>query len=475
MKKINLLAITPILIASTGVGISFQNRAAEDIELSSAITSNTNFFFKNTYQIDSTVQIDGLDFPIQYIDQIGANNRVNRMYVQGYLYDEFSVVKSGAGHALQEYISTENEVKTRTLTHENGEPVNYDIYYGNPFKSFANLSNSQINSYFNISEKDSNYVLTANDLAYGALTKSLVNFYPEMNAYIWDYLTYNVSIEDLEITILNDGTPSSMSFTRVKKDRFGAIQEPIVAKFESLSKIQTVQALEPKMSENDALEFETKITNFQEKLSAGNFTQHISIEMDEQLIVEYGNYYAYTGNQNSYLPSMAISDCPLYDPNYGYTFVTLTLTSEGYIPYAVSPESSYEGKMNDTVYTSIDEIIPHFDYISSDFFEKVESYYVFDLLAFLYSDVQFASSILTDVLSIFDPGYTILGLYLDNYTYTLDCLYLGFDSNGNLFGELTYFLGSTFCSAFFTFEEIGTTVLEDIPSIASALDFFYLY
>ena len=60
MKKINLLAITPILIASTGVGISFQNRAAEDIELSSAITSNTNFFFKNTYQIDSKVQISNI-------------------------------------------------------------------------------------------------------------------------------------------------------------------------------------------------------------------------------------------------------------------------------------------------------------------------------------------------------------------------------------------------------------------------------
>ena len=172
MKKLKLLLITPLLLGGVS-GQATTNYAASnstDIEISSAVTSNTSLFLKGNYQITTNFKVDG-ELPVVIVDQIGPENRTSRLYYQGYLISEQSVAKSATGGTTGEYINIQNEVHSREFLTEDGEPILYDIQYGNPLKNLANLSNSQLNSYFDIEKIDSNYILTANDLAYGVLTK----------------------------------------------------------------------------------------------------------------------------------------------------------------------------------------------------------------------------------------------------------------------------------------------------------------
>ena len=476
MKKLNLLVLTPLVIATAGTSVAFANNSSTSLELSTAVTANTNLFFKNTYEIKSTLELF-YEVPITFeiFDQVSPSNRVSKSFLYGDLYEELSFVRSAAGHAQEEYISLSNEVELRAITDSEGNPINYDEYYGNPFKSFANLSNSQINSYFDIYKNDENlYVLTANDLAYGALTKSLINFYPELNLYYWDVPSYTQHIEDFVLVLEDDGTPHSMSFTRVKKDRFGGIKEPVSAEFNKISKVETLQPVSPSMNETEANEFKAKLDAFQEKLSEGNFTQEFYVTYNDTPIVKYNTYYSLNVNYGSSLPNMIISDCPLYDANYGQTFVSIVRTTDGYIPYAVSPEAGYEGTMNSTVYTSIDEIIPHVNAMSPDFFSKQNDVYGYDMVSIKYDDVYFSASILTAFITSFDPCVSMLGIYLNNNTYYFDSLYLTFDENDNLMGELNYFANGYSATTAFKFTNVGTTNLEEIESIAPALEFFYL-
>ena len=53
MKKLNLLVLTPLVIATAGTSVAFANNSSTSLELSTAVTANTNLFFKNTYEIKS--------------------------------------------------------------------------------------------------------------------------------------------------------------------------------------------------------------------------------------------------------------------------------------------------------------------------------------------------------------------------------------------------------------------------------------
>ena len=472
MKKLHLLAVAPLLFGAGSAAISYANSADfTDTELSSAVTTNTSFFFKNNYQITSELELPYLGATISLVDEVGLTNRVSRAYIYNQLFSEVSIVKTSTGYAAQEYISLQNTVENRLI--QNGESyVNYDSVYGNPFKSFSTLSNSQINKYFEIEKCEDSYVLHANDLAYGALTKSITNFYDDFNVYVWDPTSYNVYIEDLKLTLLLDGTPSNLEFTRIKKDRFGAAKEYITADFTSITEINTVKPVEPKLSEEQAATLKSKLDSMQEGLSEGNFTQTHSFKLGTTPVIEYSNHFALQGNPNSRLPGLMISDCELYEASYGLTYVMLILSSEGYMPYAVSPDADFSGTMSDEKFATLDECIPHVNAISTDFFSYKNGKYVFDISSFQYADVYFCAGILTALNGVLDPATSILGLYLNNYSYLFQELVFEFDSSNNLFGSLTVDVGqSELVVNNFSFSNVGTTVLENVEKIAPAVNY----
>ena len=74
--------------------------------------------------------------------------------------------------------------------------------------------------------------------------------------------------------------------------------------------------------------------------------------------------------------------------------------------------------MSDTIYPDIAELLPQFTAISSDFFFKDGDSYIFDIGAFLHADVNFCADLLTALMSFVDPGTSVAGVYINNYTYT---------------------------------------------------------
>ena len=407
MKKLKLLLITPLLLGGVS-GQATPNYAADtnDIELSSALTSNMALFLKSQYQITTDFLVDG-EVPITMVDQIGPENRNSRLYYQGHLISEQSVKKSPTGGTTGEYINIKNEVHSREFLTEDEQPILFDINYGNPLKNLANLSNSQINSYFNVAKEDLNYVLTATDLAYGVVTKNMINFFEDLTSLIYDEDTKTEEIADLVINLNEYGEPSNMTFTKITKDRFGAVTNDFECSIESISEVSTLTPVEAKLTEDEALVFETKLANFQEKLNKGNFTQHFTIYNGAH---SYSNYYQINEDTDSPFGRIMFSDMPLVDQNYGNTFVGLLETGSGLQQYAVSPEANFSGTMSDTVYSDISTLIPQFTAISSDFFFKDGDEYVFDIESFLHADVYFCAEILTAIMSFIDPGVAIAGL-----------------------------------------------------------------
>lgn len=469
MNKLKLLLITPLLLGgfSTSSDVKYANSGETDIEISSAITSNTSLFLKSNYKITTDFKVDNV-LDVTVVDEIGTDNRTSRLYYSNSLISEYSVIKNPTGGSSVEYINIANEVKARELLGSQGEAILFDLTYGNPLKNFANLNNSKINSYFDITSEEGKYILKATSLAYGSLTKNIINFFDDLSALVWDTSTKQEEIEDLEIVLNEYGEPTNMSFAKITKDRFGAIRKTFDCTIEPISSLNTLKPVEASLSEDESAEFAAKLNNFQEMISKGNFTQTFSVFNGEQT---YNNFYALNEDTTSILGPMMMSDMPLIEQNYGETFVGLVSTPEGFQQYAVSPDANMSGQMSDTKYSSIDMVIPDFTAISTDFFHLENGKYVFDISSFLHADTTFSADILTVLMSFVDPGVSIAGLYLNNYDYTFNKLTYSFNSDGILTGTLQYFIETYLLETTFTFKNIGTTDLESEPSIASAIDY----
>ena len=75
-------------------------------------------------------------------------------------------------------------------------------------------------------------------------------------------------------------------------------------------------------------------------------------------------------------------------------------------------------------------------------------------------------------MTSFDPAVSIVGLYLYNNSYAFQNLALSFDADNNLKGSLSYYVtGEYSAKTEFSFSNVGTTVLEEVESIAPAINF----
>ena len=472
MKKIKLFVLAPLAVCSIALGTvqGLANAQANDVELSSAVTSNMSFVLKNPYQLTSSASLSYEDYKFTVIDQVAEDYRSNSIYYGTYLLQDIRLLRNGTGGTEEEYISLQNEVSSRAILDSDNNPISFDDNYGNPFRNLANLNNSQINSYFTISNKDDGYLLKANDLAYGILNNSFVNFFTDFDGFIWDEASLVHNIEKLEIAIASDGTPTSISFEKIKKDRFGAIKEMFTSTFDTLSEVEHLTPVTPKMDNETSATFKNKLDSFQERINKGNFSQELSL-FDNQLY--YVNFYDLDYNEGQIYPNMMLSSCQLYDQSYGMTYVGLLETSEGYKTYAISPDAGFHSTMSNDTFTSINEVIPNINTISTDLFRYYDGYYIFDISSFTHADVYFCADILTALFGIVDPAVAFLGLYLSNYSYQFTSLILTFTETGNLVGGLSYIYESQYqLTTTFSFYNIGTTDLTKEESIKTPIDFF---
>ena len=150
MKKIKLFVLAPLAVCSIALGTvqGLANAQANDVELSSAVTSNMSFVLKNPYQLTSSASLSYEDYKFTVIDQVAEDYRSNSIYYGTYLLQDIRLLRNGTGGTEEEYISLQNEVSSRAILDSDNNPISFDDNYGNPLRNLANLNNSQINSYF---------------------------------------------------------------------------------------------------------------------------------------------------------------------------------------------------------------------------------------------------------------------------------------------------------------------------------------
>ena len=71
MNKLKLLLITPLLLGgfSTSSDVKYANSSETDIEINSAITSNTSLFLKSNYKITTDFKVDNV-LDVTVVDEI---------------------------------------------------------------------------------------------------------------------------------------------------------------------------------------------------------------------------------------------------------------------------------------------------------------------------------------------------------------------------------------------------------------------
>jgi hypothetical protein len=74
-------------------------------------------------------------------------------------------------------------------------------------------------------------------------------------------------------------------------------------------------------------------------------------------------------------------------------------------------------------------------------------------------------------MSFVDPGTSVAGVYINNYTYTFAGLIFSFDSNNVLSGSLSYYIDSYLLTTEFSFTNIGTTDITTVESLQPVVQY----
>ena len=78
------------------------------------------------------------------------------------------------------------------------------------------------------------------------------------------------------------------------------------------------------------------------------------------------------------------------------------------------------------------------------------------------------------LFGIADPATNILGLYINNYSYSFNTLTFKFDIYGNLIGTLNYNYNNLVLESKFSFSNIGTTNLLNEQSVQDPVSYYLM-
>ena len=474
MKKIILLTLSTLLLTNTP---QVNNASFDDVNLSNDVTNNLINKLNNSIELNTRINFhyDSYLKDINIVDQFDANNRVNIIRINDYVLQESYIKKGNNGEALESYLSISNTVEERNIT-KGDENVSFNSMFASPFLLFCKLNNEKINSYFTVKENDSSYELIANSLGYGVFSNQLLNFYYDYDSFVWDE-SVTRSIKDLKLNIDKQGNPISLSFNKIKKDIFGGIKETYNIDINTLDEIKKLTPEPSKLTPERASIFNSKLNNFQNLLNQGNFTQKITIALEGNSSgYTYSNFYALNNDEEREFPPAMLCNLPLYDASYGETYIGIFETSTGYSTAGISVDKDYSSIISETNSTNINDVIPNVNKISCDYFtyNALKDTYTFDFTNFIYADSYFSGTLLLSLFGIADPATNILGLYINNYSYSFNTLTFKFDINGYLSGTLNYNYNNMVLESKFSFANIGTTNLLNEQSVQKPVSYYLM-
>jgi hypothetical protein len=224
------------------------------------------------------------------------------------------------------------------------------------------------------------------------------------------------------------------------------------------------------MNQTNLQSFINDLTNLSNELRKGNFSEHFEIQGTGFV---YDNYYDFTSNKEDF-PNMMLSNLVLEDPQKGDTYIGIVERNDGgYSPWGFSPLTNENDALVQDIYSSLEEFIPDFNNISSDFFSlksstSLGSTYRFDIVSFAYCDFEFANELIFSMVGRFDPLNIYGGdFYVNNaaLSYTFNYLDITIASNKTMTFTFNFTDEYTTYNSIMTFNNIGTTDLEKIPSL----------
>lgn len=470
MKKTLLLISALLLLTNIDVNKTF---AENDLQLDSSLTTVLTNQLKNGIELnaDITFNYDNLFSSLKIIDQIDSTNRSNFILIDNEIVQESYLQATSLGGTVEKYLTISNTIETREVTTSSGEAVSFKSTYGSPFITLSSLNNKKINSYFEITQDNNQYILKANDLGYGILANSLLDFYYDYDSLVWDS-SYTRSIENLTLTLNENGLLQNVSFNKIKKDIFGGIKENYNIAISSLTNnVKNLEPLTSSLNDDQKTTFENKMNNFQTLLNNGNFTHSIQISVQDNILSSYSNYYSL--NEDSEMHGM-ICSLPLQDSSHGETYISVFNTGGTYSTVGISPDDDYSGTIKELETLDIKEIIPQVSNISSAFFtyDETNNLYTFDFDNFIYDDTHFSSTLLISLFGAVDPSVHNLGLYTYNgSSYLFDSLSIGFDESNYLKGTLTYSYYGFPLTCSFSFKNVGETNLQEQDDISKVIEY----
>ena len=171
-----------------------------------------------------------------------------------------------------------------------------------------------------------------------------------------------------------------------------------------------------------------------------------------------------------------LCNLPLYDASYGETYIGIFETSTGYSTAGISVDKDYSSIISETNSTNINDVIPNVNKISCDYFtyNALKDTYTFDFTNFIYADSYFSGTLLLSLFGIADPATNILGLYINNYSYSFNTLTFKCDINGYLSGTLNYNYNNMVLESKFSFANIGTTNLLNEQSVQKPVSYYLM-
>lgn len=490
MKKApKILLISSCLLGASALSVGYA-LSSSPIEAKAAETwgesASSAFisFFEGAVKLNSDLSIStyGDSYAFKLEDQVSSSARhlkidVYRDGAYAGLLGETSVYADESDNAYLEALSIANEVTSSAIVDSNYDNVSFSENYGGFWTLPSTLSSGNFTSYFSVTSTDVGFSVTPTELGAGYLYTGLSAFLPTIDSSTYDQFSYQEDFLDFVITTDSTGLPNGMSFSFVKYDRYGGTIEDYDV---TLSAIDAVTGLVPvttSLSADDQTWIDDALSSLQAKLNVGNFTQNSAF-----YVYSSGNFYTTDYNYNCYYEldsdgtkyaPLMLCDFELEDEDNGTTLVGLYESGDVFYTLGISPESDYLAATTSATYSSIEEVVPAPNEISTDFYtlttdEEGNRTYSFDLYSVAYDDYSFCYDILEALVGVGDYTALYSGIFLyATSTFYFDTLMLTFTSEGELSAiDLVYiYAASSYVLFETTFSNFGTT---DISSVDDA-------
>lgn len=475
IKYIALFAIASSLFASCSTAkvqlAPVLKKQANEVTLTDAQKQKIASFFGGNVAFNSTKTYNYVPYTVSIVDEVSSSYRhtkytekdtdnTNKTLKENYY-------KKNGEYTTQETLGIDNKIIEKDVLDGSNHKVPFTSITGSPF---SYLTEKNISDYFDFNVKDQTLTLTPSEAGYATINSAFNGFFPFDDTYTYDFKSVTEYLESLTITLANDGTPTSMDFSKVKKDQFGGIREKYHTELSAVEAVPTLPTVEAK-NDDAHKKLETALSNLGTKLANGNFTESFSVDLLGESAYEpstYKSYYQFD-KENA---SIMLSDYALQAQNYGTTYIGVAQTSDSYQWLGVSPSSNYIGAISSDKFTSFTDVLPTIYKVSKDFFTVDNSTYTFDISGLREADHTFQATLLTGLTGSADYFSQKEATYCSDssYSFTFKTLTIELDDKGEVKDFKLTYLGTDNKdhTATFTFSDFGTTDISKVPELKSA-------